>query len=89
MKLSLTQHTLDKVEQLIEALGYKVRYEKGNFKTGSCVLENNKMIVVNKFADLESKINALIELISQLNIDEQLLNEKQKQFFTSLKQEAI
>lgn len=86
MAFSFTQHTLDKVEKLIEEAGYKVRYEKGNFRTGTCVLERSKIIVVNKFSNLESKITALIELIPHLEIDETLLNTKQNQFLCSLKQ---
>ena len=44
MAISFTQHTLGKIEDLIETIGYKVRYEKGNFKTGTCILENNKIV---------------------------------------------
>lgn len=86
MAFSFTQHTLDKLEKLIEEAGYKVRYEKGNFRTGTCVLERSKIIVVNKFSNLESKITALIELIPHLEIDETLLNTKKHQFLYSLKQ---
>jgi hypothetical protein len=61
MTLSYTQHTLDKLEALIKTLGFKLRYEKGNFKTGSCVLENDRVVIVNKFSNLESKINSLAD----------------------------
>jgi beta-N-acetylglucosaminidase len=89
MSLSYTQHTLEKLESLLKSLGYKVRYEKGNFKTGACVLENNKVIVVNKFTDLESKINSLVEMVNQLNTGEALLEDQQKQFLRSLKQISL
>ncbi len=39
MSVPLTNHTLEKLEQLLFAIGFKVRYEKVNFKTGSCLLE--------------------------------------------------
>ena len=67
-------------------MGFKVRYEKGNFKTGSCLLEHNKVIVVNKFSNLEGKIAALVALVKQTNTDENLLEDKQKQFYLSLQQ---
>ena len=89
MALTFTQHTLDKLEQLLKTLGFKLRYEKGNFKTGSCVLENNKMIVINKFSNLESKINALAELLQRTDADDSLLDEKQKVFLYMLKQTKI
>lgn len=86
MSLPLTSHTLDKLEALLSAIGFKVRYEKGNFKTGSCLLEHNKIIVVNKFSNLEGKITALGTLVKQINLDENLLDEKQRQFYHSLQQ---
>ncbi len=89
MTLPLTNHTLEKLEQLLLAMGYKVRYEKGNFKTGSCLLEHNKIIVVNKFSNLEGKIAALVALVKESNISENLLEDKQKQFYLSLKQTEL
>lgn len=89
MSLPLTNHTLEKLEALLLAIGFKVRYEKGNFKTGSCLLEHNKVIVVNKFSNLEGKIAALGALIKQTNLDENLLDEKQRQFYHSLQQIAL
>ena len=90
MALSYTQHTLEKLELLLKALQYKVRYEKGNFKTGSCILEHSRVIVVNKFSNLESKILALAELLQTLDTTgEILLEEKQKAFLYLLKQTKL
>jgi len=86
MSLPITNHSLEKLEQLLLTMGFKVRYEKGNFRTGSCLLEHNKVIVVNKFSNLEGKIAALITLIKQTNTDENLFEDKQRQFYHSLKQ---
>lgn len=89
MTLTYTQHTLDKLEFLLKSQEYKVRYEKGNFKTGACLLENHKVIVVNKFSNLESKINSLVEMLQQLEINELLLDEKQRGFLHLLKQTTL
>ena len=83
---SITNHTLEKLELLLKTAGYKVRYEKGNFKTGACLLQNSKIIVVNKFSNLESRILALTELLHELEIDYKLLDEKQVAFLQQLKQ---
>ncbi|MES2377802.1 MAG: hypothetical protein V4553_14545 [Bacteroidota bacterium] len=87
--LTLTTHTLEKMEMLLKTAGYKVRYEKGNFKTGACLLLNSKMIVVNRFSNLESKILALAELIRELEIDLNLLDDKQFTFLQQLKQTKL
>jgi hypothetical protein len=89
MTLSYTPHTLDKLEALIKTLGFRLRYEKGNFKTGSCILENDRIVIVNKFSNLESKINSLAELLQRSETDENLLDEKQKAFLYVLKQTKI
>jgi len=89
MNVSFTNHTLEKVELLLKDLGYKVRYEKGNFKTGSCLIENSKIVMVNKFANLESKIVALVELLKNLTVEESKLSEKQKSFYYAIKQTKL
>jgi len=71
----------------VENIGYKIRYEKGNFRTGACVLQHTKVIVVNKFSTLEIKINSLIQLIREFEINIKDLDEKQGQFYKSLLKE--
>jgi hypothetical protein len=87
--LTLTTHTLEKLETLLRTAGYKVRYEKGNFKTGSCMLLSSRIVVVNKFSNLESKIHAIVELIRDLDIDYNLLDEKQIAFLHQIKQTRL
>jgi hypothetical protein len=87
--LTLTTHTLEKLELLLKTAGYKVRYEKGNFKTGACLLLNSKVIVVNRFSNLESKIAGLAELLQTLDIDQNLLDDKQTAYLYQLKQTKL
>jgi hypothetical protein len=84
--LTLTPHTLEKLETLLRTAGYKVRYEKGNFKTGACLLQNSKVIVVNKFSNVESRILSISELIRELDFDLNLLDDKQVAMVQQLKQ---
>ena len=74
---------------LLKTTGYKVRYEKGNFKTGACLLQNSRIVVINKFSDLESKILAISELARELDMDYNLLDEKQLIFLQQLKQTKL
>lgn len=87
--LNMTNHTLEKLELLLKSSGYKVRYEKGNFKTNACLLQNSKVVMVNKFANLESKIAAVAELARTLEIDYNLLDDKQAAFLHQLKQTQL
>ena len=87
--LSITNHTLEKLELLLKTTGYKVRYEKGNFKTGACLLQSSRVIMVNKFSGLESKIVSIGELARDLEMDYALLDEKQVAFLQQLKQTKL
>ncbi len=89
MQITFTNHTLEKLETLLKEVGYSVRYEKGNFKTGACMIESSKIVVVNKFSNLESKIISIIELLKSIDLDDSLLSEKNKSFYYSLKQTSI
>lgn len=89
MGLSFTQHTLDKLESLLNSLGFKLRYEKGNFKTGACILDQSRVIIVNKFSNLENKILSLANLIRNTETDDTSLDEKQKTFLYLLKQTKL
>ena len=66
--MKYTQTTLDKLEKILEETGYVVRFEKGTFQSGYCILEEKKVVVLNKFLQLEGRIHTLIDLIPKLNI---------------------
>ena len=87
--LTMTTHTLEKLELLLKSAGYRVRYERGNFKTGACLLQHNRMVVINKFSNLESRIQAMAELARELEIDQNLLDDKQNAFLHQLKQTKL
>lgn len=70
-----TQTTLKKIEALFEELDYVVRYEKGNFQSGYCLVENRRIAVVNKFFDTEARINCLLEILSSLEFDLENMSE--------------
>ena len=83
--MKISQGTLDKIEEIFKAQQYKVRYEKGNFKPGSCLILEAKVVVVNKFATMDVKIAALAEILMEIEIDETLFDENQAKFFQSIK----
>ena len=74
---------------LLKSAGYKVRYEKGNFKTGACMLLSSRIVVINKFSNLESKIQAIAELVRELEIDHNLLDDKQTTFLQQIQQTRL
>jgi hypothetical protein len=88
--MKYTQSTVDKLEDILGESSYVVRYERGTFQSGWCLLEARKVVVLNKFLNTEGRINTLIELIPQLNIDyDKLTLESQKLYDSLIKQSAV
>lgn len=75
LTMKYTQATLDKLEEIPKEAGYVLRYERGTFQSGYCILEERKVVVLNKFLQTEGRINTLIDLIPQLQIDVSILTE--------------
>lgn len=82
--MKYTQHTLDKIEKLVEEPGYIVRYERGSFQSGYCILEEKKVVVLNKFLTLEGRINTLIDLVPVLKIDAATLSPESKKVYDDI-----
>jgi hypothetical protein len=82
--MKYTQTTLNKIEALIEEAGYIVRYERGSFQSGFCILEDRKVVVLNKFLQLEGRINTLIDLIPHLKIQVETLTPESKKWFADI-----
>src|SRR3954462_14965337 len=84
--IKLTQSYLDKLEELLILGGSNVRHEKGNFKSGHCILESSKVIVLNKFAPVEAKVTYLVEAVRQLQLDQTYFEEKHLKLLTDARQ---
>ncbi|MGN6435430.1 MAG: hypothetical protein ACTHMM_02815 [Agriterribacter sp.] len=79
--MKYNQSTLNRIESILEEAGYVVRYERGTFQSGYCILQQKKVVVLNKFLNLEGRINTLVDLMPQLNIVfDSLTHESQKLF---------
>lgn len=82
--MKYTQSTLDKLETIVEQSGYVLRYERGTFQSGYCILEEKKVVVLNKFLQIEGRINTLLELIPQLDINSELLDDELKKIYLDI-----
>ena len=78
--MKYTQTTLDKIDKMIEESGYIVRYERGSFQSGFCILEDKKVVVLNKFLQLEGRINTLLDQVPQLKNDAEALKPESKKW---------
>src|SRR5262245_45536782 len=82
--IKYTNQFLLKVEEMLAESDYTLRYEKGNFKSGYCVLKDQKIMIVNKFYTTEGKINALMDILRSLVLDTSKFTEKSLKFYEEL-----
>ena len=64
------------MKEAFEKLNYKVVLDKGNFNTGYCLLEHEKIIVVNKNKPFENRIKILSSILSKIDTDDIYLKPK-------------
>ena len=82
--INFTKHNLKKLESVLEELEFTVRYEKGNFNSGFCVVENSKVIVINKFFDTKARILTIIDILNNRDVDTEKLSPPNLKTFKSI-----
>lgn len=88
--MKYNQATLNKIEKILQESQYVLRYERGTFQSGYCLLEARKVVVLNKFLQVEGRINTLIELLPQIVINyDQLTHESQNMYDELMKKNVV
>ncbi|MFM7329044.1 MAG: hypothetical protein ACKO3B_09970 [Bacteroidota bacterium] len=82
--IKYTTPFLAKLEDMIAESNYVLRYEKGQFKSGYCVLRDQNIIIINKFYSVEGKINALLDILRNVELDTTRFSEKNKNLYDEL-----
>jgi hypothetical protein len=86
--IKYTTQFLTKLEDMLAESDYTLRYEKGNFKSGYCVLKDQKIMIVNKFYTTEGKINALLDIVKTVTLDQSRFTEKSQKLYQELVQQS-
>ena len=63
------EEILQELKSVADLLGASVRYEKGDFKGGYCIVHDKKVIVINKMTNLQRKVMILSTALKELGID--------------------
>jgi len=84
MSFKYTANTLKKMEQLFEEANFTIRYERGNFNSGYCILDDRRVAVINRFLDMEGRINVLIEILPTINVKEEDLSTEMQKWYKQL-----
>lgn len=78
---------LAKLENLIAETEYTIRYAKGNFRSGFCVIKNQKLILVNAFIDIEGKVLALKQILKEIGLPSEGLTPENEKLVAELVRE--
>ena len=81
LKVKLTKTTLGKLEELFKQNSYHIRYEKGHFQSGFCLVHEKKVVIINKFFDTKARIECLMDILPILELESWDMDEKQHKFY--------
>lgn len=63
------ENILQDLKSIATEMGAKVRFERGDFKGGYCLLLESKVIVINKLSSLQKKVAILSSALTQLGAE--------------------
>lgn len=74
------EEIVKELEALATSSGISVRYEKGDFEGGFCVLKAERLIVVNKKLAVPKKASVLAQGLAEIGIEERYLKPAIREF---------
>ena len=74
------EQMIKELEALAANSGIGIRYEKGDFDGGFCVLKAERLIVVNKKLAVPRKASILAQGLAEIGIDEMFLKPAVREF---------
>lgn len=89
MQVKYTKQFLNRLEDLMSETDYVLRYEKGNFQSGYCILKDTKVAIVNKYYSTDGKINSLIDIIRSIDLDRTKMSEKNERLLNEITQTQL
>lgn len=65
-----TDKLLTALEELVEQQGYEIRKERGNFHGDHCIVEGDKLVVVNKNRPKEMQVGIIARVLRELDLQD-------------------
>jgi hypothetical protein len=78
------EEIIQDLRSVTNQLGASIRFEKGDFKGGYCLLKESKVIVINKNANLQRKAIILSAALKELGVDEIYINPKMRELIEEM-----
>lgn len=78
------ENIIDELKNLANLLNITIRYEKGDFNGGYCLLKESKIIVINKIANSQKKAMILATALKELGIEDIYISPKLRDIIEEL-----
>ncbi len=75
---------LNDLKSIASQMGAKVRFEKGDFKGGYCILKENKVVVLNKLSNMQRKVMTLAAALKELGADDIYMTPRLREFIDEM-----
>jgi len=72
------------LREIANQMGARVRFERGDFKGGYCIIKEDKTIVINKFSPLQKKVMILTSALKELGVEDVYLTPKLREIINEL-----
>ena len=74
------EELINELNELARQLGVTVRYEKGDFEGGYCILKESRLLLVNKRLMLMRKASVLALALREIGLDNVFIKPAVRQF---------
>lgn len=64
------EQMLEELQEACQSIGYRIRFERGDFAGGACILKDQQLLVVNKRFTIERKLSTIARALHEIGIDE-------------------
>jgi len=81
------EEVIEELKALAAQLGATIRFEKGDFKGGYCLLKDSKVVVINKLANTQRKAIILSEALKELGVEQIYLTPRIREIIEQMYEE--
>jgi hypothetical protein len=78
------EEIVEDLKSIATQLGAEVRFEKGDFKGGYCILKDSKVVVINKMTNLQRKVIVLSMALKELGVDKIYLTPRMREIIEEM-----
>jgi hypothetical protein len=78
------EEIVEDLKSIAAQLGAEVRFEKGDFKGGYCILKDSKVVVINKMTNLQRKVIVLSMALKELGVDKIYLTPRMREIIEEM-----